>query len=160
MVPFQSILLPVMEAEPLIDEFRQDGDWSRTHGIPAHVTLAGPWPLSVELSLNDLSCMAQEMIGQRYELSAVDVLGDAVCLLPDDDSPLMVWRSRLLGLAGVPDDIDNNWRLHLTVCRDSSGPRTDEVERALAGKLPLSCAVQRLLLAQMRSPSEVAVVSL
>lgn len=160
MVPFQSILLPVMEAEPLVDAFRQDGDWSRAHGIPAHITLAGPWPLSVELSLNDLSRMAQEMIGQRYALSAVDVLGDAVCLLPDDDSPLMIWRSRLLDLAGAHDDIDDNWRLHLTICREHSEPRTDEVETALAGKLPLACVVKGLLIAQMRSTSRVAVTAL
>lgn len=157
--PFRSILLPVMEAEPLVDPFRQDGDWSRAHHVPAHMTIAGPWPLSVALPLDQLAAQAQQMAGHRYMLSTVAVLGDAVCLFPEDDGPLMRLRSRLLNLAGYPDALDDNWRLHLTVCRDAN-TRVDEIRRALAASLPLPCTVRSLLLAEMCRPEDVRLAEL
>jgi hypothetical protein len=154
---FQSILLPVHEAEALVGPFRRGGDWSRVHGIPAHMTLAGPWPLSIELRASDLALVAEKIDGQRYALSTVDVLGDAVCLFPDDDAPLMCWRSRLLDLVGAPDEVDKEWRVHLTVCRGLDLGRADEVLQTLGAMLPLPCVAPGLLLAQMLSPSEVIV---
>jgi hypothetical protein len=92
---FQSILLPVREADAIIDGFRVEGDWSRQLGISAHLTLAGPWPLSHELPREGLAGLAAEARGTRYRLDRVNTLGDAICLLPQDDRPLLSWRARI-----------------------------------------------------------------
>lgn len=80
--PFQSILLPVREVDALVDGFRIEGDWSRELGIPAHITLAGPWPLSHELPRERLSALAAVARGTRYRLDFIDMLGDARLLVP------------------------------------------------------------------------------
>ena len=85
----QSVILPVSEVERLVDDFRQAGDWSRRLGVPAHVTLAGPWPLELELPVPALAAIVDAMRGTVFRLSRVDLLGDAVCLLADDDAPLL-----------------------------------------------------------------------
>jgi hypothetical protein len=154
---FQSVLLPVSEAESLVDPFRREGDWSHVHGIPAHMTLAGPWPLSVEIAASDLARIAEAIEGEHYALSTVGMLGDSVCLFADDDAPLMRWRSRLLEIAGTPDRVDVDWRIHLTVCRGLRVEQIAEVVRTLEPMLPFSCHVEGLLLAQMLSESEVTV---
>jgi hypothetical protein len=67
---FQSILLPVREADAIVDGFRVEGDWPRQHGIPAHLTLAGPWPLSHELPRERLAQLAAEAWGLDIDWTA------------------------------------------------------------------------------------------
>src|SRR6185436_1248936 len=105
----QSVILPVAAVEPFVDGFRQAGDWSRRLGVPAHVTLAGPWPLGLELRVSALAAIAVEMRGTRFRLSRVDVLGDAMCLLADDEAPLLKLRAAILGTIEVSDGIDGRW---------------------------------------------------
>ena len=119
------------------------------------MTIAGPWPMAIELPFGELAVASQRLIGHRYTLSTLDVLGDTVCLLPDDDGALMSLRLRLLDLAAYPDDLDAKWQLHLTVCRGANTQRVSEVRRALAAALPLTCTVRNFLLAEMLSPSDV-----
>lgn len=68
---FQSILLPVREADAIVDDFRAEGDWSWQFGIPAHLTFAGPWPLSHELPRERLAELAAEARRTRYRLDRI-----------------------------------------------------------------------------------------
>jgi hypothetical protein len=160
MPQYQSILMPVAEAEALVEPFRRAGDWSSAHGIPAHMTIAGPWPLSVRLPLEALGELATAIDGARYKLSTVGTLGDAICLFPEDDGALLRWRASILEAVGIADAVDERWRIHLTVCRGSNGGTAGAVEEAMGKALPLSCAVRGLLLAQMLGDSEVTVRAL
>jgi hypothetical protein len=146
---FQSILLPVCEVDALVDGFRTEGDWSRELGIPAHLTLAGPWPLSHELPRESLSALAVAARGTRYRLDFVDMMGDAICLFPRDDRPLKKWRARMLSAVGEPDSVSTAWRLHLTICRDESGEQLSAVRRGVDHALPLDCEVQDLCIARL-----------
>jgi hypothetical protein len=125
---FQSILMPVAEAA--VGPFRHDGDWSRAQGVPTHMTIAGPWPLSLRLPAQALARLAAAIQGTRFVLGTVGTLGDAVCLFPEDDSELLRWRASILDGVGAPDAIDESWRLHLTVCRGSSPELVDTVEES------------------------------
>lgn len=154
---FQSILMPVSEAERLVEPFRRDGDWSSAHGIPAHMTIAGPWPLSVRLPLQALRGLATAIHGTRYILSSVGILGDATCLFPEDDDALLRWRASILEAVGIADEVDEAWQIHLTVCRASNEGTLARVEETVGKALPLSCEARGLLLAQMLSDSEVTV---
>jgi len=151
------VLLPVAEAEALVEPFRRVGDWSSAHGIPAHMTIAGPWPLSVSLPIKTLAHLASAIRGTRYTLSTVRTLGDAICLFPADDVVALRWRADILDAVGAPDEVDEQWRIHLTVCRGASRATRREVEQVIGRALPLSCEVRGLLVARMRSDSQVSV---
>jgi hypothetical protein len=155
---FRSILLPAPEAEALVGPFRRDGDWSHRHGIPAHLTLAGPFPLSTSLPDADLVELAAEMQRTRYELASAGMLGGALCLFPADEGALIEWRNRALALIGASDEVDDEWRMHLTVCRlNSSAADGDEIARSLAGSLPIACEVGVLLMAERDGAGRVGV---
>jgi 2'-5' RNA ligase superfamily len=146
---FQSILIPVPEAEMAVEPFRREGDWSSAHGVPTHMTIAGPWPLSVSLPLDALVVLAAEARGLRFVLGEVGYLGDAISLFPEDDDKLLRLRAAFLDAVGTPDAIDENWRLHLTVCRGATPELRAEVEASIGDTLPIACEVNGLLLAQM-----------
>jgi hypothetical protein len=153
---FQSILVPAAEVEDLVEPFRRDGDWSSAHGVPPHITIAGPWPLSVELPTRALEGLAAAIRGVRFVLSSVGTLGDAVCLFPGDDDELLRWRASILGAVGTPDAIDGSWRVHLTVCRGASED-VATIEERIGENLPIACEAQGLVLAQMLGDSEVTI---
>jgi hypothetical protein len=152
---FQSILIPVTEAEPLVGSFRRAGDWSSAHGVPSHLTIAGPWPLSLRLPLEDLGELAGAIQGIRYAFSTVGTLGDVVCLFPEDDGVLLRWRTAIIETVGTADALDEDWRLHLTVCRGATRAAVGAVEEAVGEALPLACEVPGLLLVQMLGDSDV-----
>jgi hypothetical protein len=144
---FRSILIPAREVEPIVAPLREDGDWSSRHGVPAHLTIAGPWPLEVDLPLQALGGTRDAMRGERYLFGSVGALGDAICLFPRDDAPLLHWRARILEIVGVRDQVDENWRIHLTISRAGS---LREAQASIARALPVTCVVDDLLLAEMQ----------
>lgn len=149
----QSILIPSAEAEPIVAPFRRAGDWSSNHGVPAHLTVAGPWPLAVDLPLSALTDSCEAMLGERYVLDSVGMLGDAICLFAEDDAPLLRWRARILEIVGAPDRVDESWRIHLTVCRGLTQVAARDVRTAITRALPIACTVNELLLARMENDS-------
>jgi hypothetical protein len=155
---FRSILLPVPEVEALVDPYRREGDWSHRHGVPAHQTLAGPFPPGTPLPHAALGELSAAMRGTRYDLDSVGMLGDALSLFPADDAALLRWRKRALDLIGEPDRVDDGWRMHLTVCRlGSSTTESDKIAHALAPSLPVTCEVANLLVAEHDRAGQVSV---
>jgi hypothetical protein len=157
---FQSIWLPVREVDALVDEFRVDGDWSRQLGVPAHITLAGPWPISRTLPDAKLAELATAARGTRYRLNSVEVLGDAICMLPDDGRPLTQWRERLVAAVDGVDAADPSWRPHLTICRSASRDSLKAIRKAVNHALPVNCVVRDLRLSRLVEPGLVSVESL
>ncbi|MBS1887575.1 MAG: 2'-5' RNA ligase family protein [Actinobacteria bacterium] len=143
------------EVEAAVEPFRYDGDRSASHGIPPHITIGGPWTLSVALPVRALEGLAAAIRGTRFVLDHVGTLGDAVCLFPEDEGELLRWRASIMGAVGTPDAVDENWRLHLTVCRGGDRGRLAEVEEAFAGAMPIACEAQGLILARMTGDAEV-----
>jgi 2'-5' RNA ligase superfamily len=148
-------LIPVPEAEPLVSSFRRGGDWSSEHGIPAHLTLAGPRPLTTCIPEDRLGKLCAEIRGERYKLDTLGPLGDAVCLFPDDDRALLGWRGRILAAVGSDDETDESWRMHLTVGRGLAPPAIGAVEASIGRALPLHCEIDRVLIAQRHAGSRV-----
>lgn len=157
MAPFQSILMPVPEAEATVGPFRRHGDWSSAHGVPTHMTIAGPWPLSLRLPARALAGLAAAIRGTPFVLGTVGTLGDAICLFPEDDRDLLRWRASILAAVGEADAVDEGWRLHLTVCRGATEETTTTVEEAIEEKLPIACEARGLLLARMDGEAGVSV---
>jgi hypothetical protein len=156
----QSILIPVPEAEPLVGCFRRTGDWSSGHGIPAHLTIAGPWPLTTRLPIRPLRKLCSAIRGEHYKLGAIGTLGDAVCLFPDDDRALLRWRESILAAVGASDETSESWRIHLTVSRGLAPPAARAVEASIVPALPLHCEIDGLLIAQRHPDSRVTLRAL
>lgn len=160
MPAIQSILIPVPEAEPLVGSFRHSGDWSSGYGIPAHLTLAGPWPLSTRLPLEALRKLRAAMQGECYELGALGMLGDALCIFPGDDRALLDRRLSILAAVGAADDIDASWRMHVTVSRGLAPAAMRAIEASIAPALPLRCAIDGLLIARRHPDSRITLHAL
>jgi hypothetical protein len=153
---FRSIILPAPEVERLVDPFREAHDWWHRLGVPAHLTLAGPWPLETELPLGALAELARQLRGLRFDLGSAGRLGSALCLFPIDDRALTASRERIIRAVGVPDLVDEEWRLHLTVGRLGKDPmEADEVLSTLERGLPIACGVAAVLIAEMEGGQSV-----
>jgi hypothetical protein len=152
--------MPVAEAEAAVEPFRRDGDWSSAHGVSTHITIAGPWPMSLRLPVRALGGLAAAIQGTRFVLGTVGTLGDAVCLFPEDDGELLRCRASILDAVGIADAIDEDWRLHLTVCRGATREAIGTVEETIGKTLPIACELRGLLLAQMLGDSEVTLTRL
>lgn len=157
---YRSILLPVVEVKDLVEPFRRDGDWSSAYGVPAHLTIAGPWPLEVLLPSDALGELAAKLRGAAFQLASMGRLGTALCLYPNSDSPLPGLRKQCLEIVGVPDQLDSRWRIHMTVLRASDRPEVETAEEALGRALPIDCEVGGLLIAKMNDPASVSLESL
>lgn len=135
--------------------FRRGGDWSTRHGIPAHLTIAGPWPLTTRFPVDRLGELCSEIRGEQYELGTIGPLGDAVCLFPHDDRALLRWRKRILAAVGTGDETNESWRMHLTVSRGLTPAAMGALEAAIGPALPLHCKIDSVLIAQRRADSRV-----
>jgi hypothetical protein len=156
----QSILIPVPQAESLVASFRRTGDWSSDEGIPAHLTIAGPWPLATRLPVRALQEFCSAMQGERYVLDAFGTLGDALCLFPDDDRVLLRWREGILATVDACEDTDERWRMHMTVSRGLTPAAMRAIEAAITPALPLHCEIDDLLIARRRPDSGTTLRSL
>lgn len=146
----QSVLIQVPEADPLVDPFRLEGDWSRHLGVPAHITLAGPYPLSAELPKQVPARIAQRAKSIRFTLSGVGRVGDSTCLLVADEKPLAALRGEYLDAIGGEEQTDRTWKFHLTISRGASAAAESLIREALEPSLPLECEVGELSLATLR----------
>jgi 2'-5' RNA ligase len=145
----RSVLLRVPAADPLVDRFRLAGDWSRRLGVPAHITLAGPFPCSQALPMPLLAALAQRAAGIRFELAEVGRVGDATCLLVADERPLTRLRSELLDALGAAPRSEAALPLHLTIARGDSAAAEVALRQALEPHLPLACEVGEIAVAAL-----------
>jgi 2'-5' RNA ligase superfamily len=93
--------------------------------------------------------------GERYTLGTIGLLGDAICLFPDDDRALLRWRRRILAAVGAVDETNESWRMHLTLSRGLTSPALGAIEASIGPALPLDCKIDRLLIAQRHADSRV-----
>jgi 2'-5' RNA ligase len=138
--------VPVPRAEPLVDQWRRNGDWSHGVGVPAHVTLAGQFQLSEELRLGPLAEMARRVRGTPFTLDEFGCLGNAVCLLSSEEDLLLRIREEAVEAAGLPHPkIDQ--RFHLTVARGASEVDVGAMRAEIRPSLPLRCEVGDIVVA-------------
>ena len=123
-------------------------NWSHRAGIPAHVTVAGPWPsAAVPAPRAVFARLAASAAPRTLVFRRLGLLGDAVCLFPDPAPWLDRCRAQAIAAVGTPDGTDARWRPHLTLARLAEA--TEAAVAALAGRLPvaLPCRVDDAALA-------------
>jgi hypothetical protein len=63
-------------------------------------------------------------------------------------------------VVGLADDVDADWRLHLTIARDIGSERRKEIGRELLPLLPLACELHDLRLARLLANGRVTLTTL
>ena len=142
--PESGIIVPVPEAEPIVQALRLDHDPSARLGVPAHITLLFPFaPPEVALGLGDDLARLFDRFS-RFEFSLVDVgrFPAAAFLVPRESAPFVHLTEAIVAQwpeyqpygGRFPDVIP-----HLTVA-DHVGPDVlEEADASLRPQLPIRC---------------------
>jgi 2'-5' RNA ligase len=145
-----AILIPVPEAEVLVEPFRLDLDPVAAAGVPAHITLIVPWlPLSEidDDSLAELDEQLASTASFAFVLSSVGWFGRHVLwLAPEPADPFVRLTWQLAEHFSTPpwDDEFDEVVPHLTVGHASDGVELAPVGAALATQLPLECVAKEI----------------
>jgi hypothetical protein len=150
-----TLIVPVPEAEPAVEEWRRRHDVWAQRGVPAHMTIVGPFLPADRVDRSVLARLEELASAHRawpFSLTRVRRLGGAVVLLPDHASGfvdlrevvLREWpelrRRRLFGA-------------HLTVARGWSPFAALVVARALRSRLPIESSASELVLLELSERS-------
>jgi hypothetical protein len=85
-----TLIVPVPAAEALVGKWRARNDWSAALGVPAHVTVLGPFLPPVELSpevVERLRLIFSRQARFKFALSRVRQVGGVVYLAPEPVAP-------------------------------------------------------------------------
>jgi 2'-5' RNA ligase len=114
--------------------------------VPAHVTLAGPFPLSEDLPFGPLAEVARRAAGTPFTLDEFGSLGDVACLLSSEEGTLVGIREEAVQAIGRPRQrLDH--RFHLTIARGASEVEIGAMRAEIRPSLPLRCEVENVLVA-------------
>jgi 2'-5' RNA ligase len=151
-VPRSALIVEVPEAEPLVEEWRAKHDWSAQHGVPAHVTLLFPFipTEKVDGQLHvDLGGLFKAHPAFSFRLTHVARFPDEVAwLAPDPAEPFQALTEAISSqypeyppYEGIHEEVIH----HLTVA-EGGAELHDEVETALAPKLPIEAEARHVSL--------------
>ena len=157
-----TLVLPIPEADDAVQHWRRNHDWSARAGVPAHITLLGPFlpPETIgpqtAMRLRSLFASWQPV---RFSLATVERLSGVVYLAPEPAAPFRQLTEMLerewpeaphFGAAfGRPLH-------HLTVARNESV--YDEVKEELGGRLPIDAVTRESLLFEKRTGVDVRLI--
>jgi 2'-5' RNA ligase len=140
-----AIIIPVPDAETVVERYRQEYDPVAVAGVPAHITLIVPWLPPDEINdgnLADLADVLSSTTAFDFRLTRVSWFGRGVLwLAPDPAEPFIKLTTMLADRFGtLPyDDEFDEVVPHLTVGHATDGVQLDSVEGAIAAALPIDC---------------------
>ncbi|HEV2953946.1 MAG TPA: 2'-5' RNA ligase family protein [Candidatus Dormibacteraeota bacterium] len=138
-----AIILPVPEAEALVQPIRAEGDALTALGVPAHITILYPFAPPTQISQDDLVRLARlffERTPFRFQLANVASFPDAVYLTVE---PQEAFRElTALVVEAYPQYLPYGGRHpdstpHLTIHTASSEALTTELKSRFEGHLPI-----------------------
>jgi 2'-5' RNA ligase len=140
-----AIIIPVPDAEPVVERYRLEYDPVALAGVPAHITLIVPWLPPEEINEGNMAELADVLSSTTafdFRLTRVSWFGRAVLwLAPDPAEPFIKLTAMLADRFGtLPyDDEFDEVVPHLTVGHASDGVELDSVGAAIAASLPIAC---------------------
>jgi 2'-5' RNA ligase len=140
-----AIIIPVPDAEPVVERYRLEYDPVALAGVPAHITLIVPWLPPDEIDNGNLAELADVLSSTTafsFRLTRVRWFGRGVLwLAPDPAEPFIKLTAMLADRFGtLPyDDEFDEVVPHLTVGHATDGVELDSVEGAIAAALPIDC---------------------
>jgi 2'-5' RNA ligase len=152
-----TLIAPLSRADQVVTAIRSEHDWSARRGVPAHLTLFGPFVSPGEVTpdlLDRLRGLFEREAAPRISLNQLHRLGDAACLLPEETQPLTALTDRLGRLRR--DRHQRAQHHHVTVARQCDDALFVRLSAELKPHLPLiDCpAVAELLEAAATGQSD------
>lgn len=145
-----AIIVPVPDAESVVERYRHEYDPVALAGVPAHITLIVPWLPPEEIGPADLAELADVLSTTTafdFNLSRVSWFGRAVLwLAPDPGEPFIKLTTMLADRFGTPpyDDEFDQVVPHLTVGHASDGVELDSVAVTITAALPIACRAEEV----------------
>ena len=145
-MPLEScVIVPVSEAEAVVDDLRWQYDPMARNGIPAHITLIYPFehPSSVSIAIGDLRQLFSRVSAFPFSLAEVRRFDDGTAYLHPEPSALFVDLTETL-VKRWPEFPPYRGEFptvtpHLTVAHKVGTRVLDAVTMTVAGRLPVHC---------------------
>lgn len=134
-----TLIAPLPRANRVLAPVRLEHDWSARRGVPAHVTLFGPFVPPAEMTPELLERLRELFVHEaalRISLDRLGRLGDTACLFPDAWHALAGVTERLGRLR--PDLRQRVRRYHVTVARACSDTLLARVSAEVQPHLPIA----------------------
>jgi 2'-5' RNA ligase superfamily len=154
-----TLVVPVPEAEDAVQHWRRRFDWSASLGVPAHITVLGPFlpPSQINGHVRSrLALLCSHWPRVTFELIGVRRRQDVTYLAPEPIEPFEE-MTRLLEAEWPDAPRYGSWHgeriYHLTVARELGTFR--EISRELAEILPIGAVARELVLLEGRTGSGV-----
>ena len=149
------IVVPIPEAEPIVQTWRTRYDPVASLGVPAHITLLYPFLGADELGAEGLAFLT-ELFGRtpsiQVTLTEIGRFPDVVYLAPEPSEWFVALtralsaRFGLLPYGGVYESVVP----HLTVAQGAAPAILDEIATQLAPRLPVTASIHEVWLMEQR----------
>lgn len=147
-----ALLVPVPDAEPLVERWRLAHDPVASEGVPAHITLVVPWLPPDRIGEGDLAALAEVLAGVPpwdFLLTRVGWFGTRVLWLAPEPAEPFVRLTHALAERFATPPWENEFDEvvpHLTVghADAGAGPPLDEAAAALGAHLPVKCRAEEV----------------
>ena len=151
---FTTIFAPVRAADSAVADIRLEHDWPAREGVPAHVTLMGPFLAPDEITeeiverLGELFAAAEPASFSLTELRRVDEIA-YLAVEPDDDVRAMTAMLEAAFPAAPRYGEEFGGALyHLTVARGCDDALFAALEEQLRGVLPIPAGIEEAVLVE------------
>jgi 2'-5' RNA ligase len=142
-----AIIVPIDGVGPMVSSLRRQYDKSASLGVPAHITLLYPFqpPRAFSAEIETLAGLFSKVPAFTFSFTEVRRFPATVYLHPDKferfiqitNTLLQQWPECKPYNGAFPDIVP-----HLTVASHDDTKVLDEVERRLAGLLPMACVAK------------------
>ncbi len=143
-----AIVIPVPEADPVVDRWRRRFDPGAVAGIPAHITLIVPWLARDRVDDEKLAELRHEMGATKafdFSLTQVRWFDRRVLwLAPDPAEPFVALTARIAGRFATPPwgGTFETVVPHLTVARVTDREDLTPVAANVTAALPVRCRAE------------------
>lgn len=154
-----TVIAEVPFADSAVRELRLAYDWSARLGVPAHITLLGPFlpPDAVgDGTTRRLEAVFRGVSPLRVRLAELSLLDGTACLLPEFPEGLVALTARLE--EAWPDVRRYGKRHHVTLARGCDRAQFERIRADLEGSLPLSGAITEGTLLERRGAGDVHLI--
>jgi 2'-5' RNA ligase superfamily len=151
---FTTILAPVPAADPVVSATRLEHDWPARLGVPAHVTLMGPFLSPDRISEEIVERLGELFAGAgptSFSLTELRRVGEIAYLALEPDDGVRALTARLE--SAFPDAPRYGAEFggplyHLTVARGCDDALFEALSEQLRGALPIQAGIEEAVLVE------------
>ncbi len=132
------ICVPLPEADPLVEPWRREHDWTHRGGLPAHVTVRMPFPSDIPLGPETLAGVVDAFLPIEVVLRRLENRAGALVILVEPDAGL---RSLTHAIGDAcralpPHRGGQSFAYHITTLRTAAPALINTAAKAIERELP------------------------